>query len=49
MMPLRFEGIGDVRSHTFLTLGKSGLSGYPNTSATLERDALCIDKENSYG
>jgi len=49
MMPLRYEGIVDVRSHTFLTLGKSGLSGYSNTSPTLERDALCIDKENYYG
>ena len=49
MMPLRYGGIVDVRSHTFLTLGKSGLSGYPNTPATLERDTLCIDEDNYYG
>jgi len=46
---MRYEGIVDVRSHTFLTLGKSGLSGYPNTPATLDRDALYIDEENYYG
>lgn len=49
MMRLRYGGIVDVRNHTFLTLGKSGLGGYPNTPATLERDALWIDKENYYG
>jgi len=48
MMPLMYEGNVDVRSYTFLTLGKSGLSGYPNSPATMERDALCID-ENYYG
>jgi len=48
MMPLMYEGIVDVSNHTFLTMGKSGLSGYPNTPATMERGALCID-ENYYG
>ena len=48
MMPLRYDGTVDVRSHTFLTPGKSELSGYPTTLATLERDAVCIE-ENYYG